>query len=44
MINLKWIQEMRPSFNGGLLVTLKDGAKVQMSRRAAQVFKARLGI
>jgi two-component system LytT family response regulator len=44
MINLKWIKNIQPWFNGGLLVTLRDGVKVQMSRRAAQVFKAKMGI
>jgi two-component system LytT family response regulator len=44
IINLKWIRHIQPWFNGGLLVTLKDDAKVQMSRRAAQGFKAIMGI
>lgn len=44
MVNLKWIRNIQPWFNGGLLVTLKDGTKVQMSRRAAQSFKAVMSI
>lgn len=44
IINLKWIRNIRPWFNGGLLVTMKDETKVQMSRRAAQAFKADMGI
>jgi len=44
IINLKWIRNIQPWFNGGLLVTLKDDNKVQMSRRAAQSFKAVMGI
>jgi two-component system LytT family response regulator len=44
MINLKWIRNIQPWFNGGLLVTLKDGNKIQMSRRAAQSFKAMMSI
>lgn len=44
IINLHWIQHIQPWFNGGLLVTLKDETKVRMSRRAAQTFKARMGI
>lgn len=44
LINLKWIRNIQPWFNAGLLVTLKDGTRVQMSRRAAQSFKAKLGI
>ncbi|KAF0095995.1 MAG: LytT family response regulator [Puniceicoccaceae bacterium 5H] len=44
IINLKWIKHIQPWFNGGMLVTLKDGTRVQMSRRAAQSFKTKLGI
>lgn len=44
MINLKWIRNIQPWFNSGLLVTLKDGTKVQMSRRAAQGFRAAMSI
>jgi two-component system LytT family response regulator len=44
IVNLKWIRHIQPWFNGGLLVALKDGTKVQMSRRAAQSFKAIMGI
>jgi len=44
IINLRWIKHIQPWFNGGLLVTLKDGTKVQMSRRAAQTFRGRMGI
>lgn len=44
IINLKWIRHIQPWFNGGLLVTLKDENKVQMSRRAAQAFKSLMGI
>lgn len=40
IINLKWIRNIQPWFNGGLLVTLRDGTKVQMSRRAAQEFRS----
>jgi two-component system LytT family response regulator len=44
IINLKWIRHIQPWFNGGLLVTLKDETKVQMSRRAAQSFRAIMGV
>lgn len=44
IINLKWIRHIQPWFNGGLLVTLRDNSKVQMSRRAAQAFKSIMGI
>ncbi len=44
IFNLKWIGTIKPSFNSGLMVTLKDGRTVEMSRRASQVFKSRMGI
>lgn len=46
IINLRWIKNIQPWFNGGLLVTLKDsdGSKVQMSRRASQSFRSKMGI
>lgn len=44
IINLRWIDHIQPWFNGGLLITLKDATKIQMSRRAAQTFKATMGI
>ena len=44
ILNLKWIRNIQPWFNGGLLVTLKDDTKVQMSRRSAQAFRAKLSI
>jgi two-component system, LytTR family, response regulator len=44
LINLKWIRNIQPWFSGGLLVTLKDSTRVQMSRRAAQTFRAKMGI
>ncbi len=44
IINLKWIRKIKPWFNGGLLVTMKDENTVEMSRRAAQEFKSRLGV
>jgi two-component system, LytTR family, response regulator len=44
IINLKWIKHIQPWFNGGLLITLKEGSKIQMSRRAAQTFRAKMGI
>lgn len=44
IVNLRWIKKIQPWFNGGLLLTLKDESKVQMSRRAAQTFRAKMGI
>lgn len=44
MINLRWIKNIQPWFNGGMLVILKDDTRVQMSRRASQAFRAKMGI
>lgn len=46
IVNLEWITNVQPWFNGGLMLTLKDkeSTKVQMSRRAAQFFRSQLGI
>lgn len=41
MINLEWIEKIEPWFSGGLLVELKGGAKVELSRRQAQAFRER---
>ena len=39
IINLKWIDEIETWFNGGLMVKLKGGEKVEVSRRQATKFK-----
>jgi hypothetical protein len=39
IINLKWVDSIEPWLNGGLLVKLKDGHKVEVSRRQAVKFK-----
>ena len=39
IINLKWIEEIETWFNGGLMVKLKGGEKVEVSRRQATKFK-----
>ena len=39
IINLKWVDTMENWFNGGLLVKLKGGEKVEISRRQASRFK-----
>lgn len=44
MINLKWVRNIQPWFGSCLLVTLKDGSKVKMSRRASQAFREMMGI
>lgn len=44
MINLEWIEKIEPWFSGGLLVKLKGGAKVELSRRQAQAFRERMSL
>ncbi|QCK13793.1 LytR/AlgR family response regulator transcription factor [Mangrovivirga cuniculi] len=39
IINLNWIENIEPWFNGGLLVKLKGGEKIEVSRRQAAKFK-----
>jgi two-component system LytT family response regulator len=39
IINLEWIDRIDPWFSGGLLVVLKGGAKIELSRRQAQEFR-----
>lgn len=44
IINLKWIDNIEPWLNGGLLVKLKGGMKVEVSRRQAVKFKDMLSL
>jgi len=44
IINLKWIENIEPWLNGGLLVKLKGGNKVEVSRRQAIKFKEMLSL
>ena len=39
IINLHWIEKIEPYFNGGLLVELKGGEKIEISRRQSVKFK-----
>jgi len=39
IINLSWIENIEPWFNGGLMVKLKGGESVEVSRRQAARFK-----
>ena len=39
IINLSWIDSIETWFNGGLLVKLKGGEKIEVSRRQASKFK-----
>lgn len=44
IINLEWIDQIEPWFSGGLLVHLKGGPKVELSRRQAQAFRERMSL
>jgi len=44
IINLAWIEKIEPWFSGGLLVQLKGGVKVELSRRQAQEFRERMSL
>ena len=39
VINLSWLETIEPWFNGGLMVKLKGGERVEVSRRQATKFK-----
>nr|MDQ3394290.1 LytTR family transcriptional regulator [Bacteroidota bacterium] len=39
VINLNWVEGIEQWFNGGLMVKLKGGEKVEVSRRQAARFK-----
>ena len=39
IINLSWVEAIEPWFNGGLVVTLKGGDRIEVSRRQAARFK-----
>ncbi|MBI1184921.1 response regulator [bacterium] len=39
IINIHWIEEIQQWFSGGLLVTLRGGEKVELSRRQAAKFR-----
>jgi len=44
IINLKWVDSIEPWLNGGLLVKLKGGGKIEVSRRQAVKFKEMLSL
>lgn len=39
IVNLSWVETIEPWFNGGLMVKLRGGDKVEVSRRQAAKFK-----
>lgn len=44
IINLGWIEAIEPWFNGGLVVTLKGGDRIEVSRRQAARFKEMMSL
>lgn len=44
IINLSWVESIEPWFNGGLMVKLKGGDKIEVSRRQAAKFKDRMSL
>lgn len=44
IINLEWIEKVEPWFNGGLMVELRGGEKVEVSRRQALRLKDRMSL
>ncbi len=44
VINLAWVEGLEPWFSGGLLVRLKGGLKIELSRRQAQDFRERMSL
>jgi len=44
IVNLRWIERIEPYFNGGLLVDLKGGEKIEVSRRQTVKFKEMMSL
>lgn len=44
IVNLKWIEKIEPYFNGGLLLELRDGEKIEVSRRQSVKFKEMMSL
>lgn len=44
IINLKWVENIENWFNGGLMLTLKGGEKIEVSRRQAVKFKEMMSL
>ncbi len=44
IVNLRWIEKIEPYFNGGLLIELKGGEKVEVSRRQTVKFKEMMSL
>lgn len=44
IINMRWIEKIEPYFNGGLLLELKGGEKIEVSRRQTVKFKEMMSL
>jgi two-component system LytT family response regulator len=44
IVNLRWVEKIEPWFNGGLMVKLKNGEQIEVSRRQAARFKDMLSL
>ena len=44
VVNLEWIDKIEPWFSGGLLVHIKGGPRVELSRRQAQSFREQMSL
>ncbi|TAF54428.1 MAG: response regulator [Sphingobacteriia bacterium] len=44
IINLRWIEKIEPYFNGGLILELKGGEKIEVSRRQTVKFKEMMSL
>ncbi len=44
IVNLAWVEAIEPWFNGGLVVTLKGGDRIEVSRRQAARFKEMMSL
>src|SRR5690606_8358588 len=44
IVNLRWVEKIEPWFNGGLMVKLKSGEQLEVSRRQASRFKELLSL
>ena len=44
IVNLRMIEKIEPYFNGGLLLDLRGGEKVEVSRRQAVKFKEMMSL
>ncbi len=44
IVNLRWVEKIEPWFNGGLMIKLKNGEQIEVSRRQAARFKDMLSL